>query len=166
VRVGLERAGRRSSSAPRAFGAYLEQSTRYIAYDAPDGPRRRAGGAGPDSYRYLPRDPRARPSLHGGDGRAVLDLLRRACRGGRVPGPRGEFPRGPDEPPAAHGPGAIKAKALDLLRGAPCPPARLSHMGIFATGQTYEQLILHLLAHPLPEAPLVRRDDPRRDQVP
>ena len=25
-------------------------------------------------------------------------------------------------------------------------------MGIFATGQTYEQLILHLLAHPLPEA--------------
>jgi thymidylate synthase ThyX len=25
-------------------------------------------------------------------------------------------------------------------------------MGIFATGQTYEQLVLHLLAHPLPEA--------------
>jgi thymidylate synthase ThyX len=25
-------------------------------------------------------------------------------------------------------------------------------MGIFATGQTYEQLIMHLLAHPLPEA--------------
>ena len=25
-------------------------------------------------------------------------------------------------------------------------------MGIYATGQTYEQLILHLLAHPLPEA--------------
>ena len=24
--------------------------------------------------------------------------------------------------------------------------------GIFASGQTYEQLILHLLAHPLPEA--------------
>ena len=25
-------------------------------------------------------------------------------------------------------------------------------MGIYASGQTYEQLILHLLAHPLPEA--------------
>ena len=25
-------------------------------------------------------------------------------------------------------------------------------MGIYATGQTYEQLILHLLGHPLPEA--------------
>ncbi|MEO6858917.1 MAG: FAD-dependent thymidylate synthase, partial [Solirubrobacteraceae bacterium] len=46
---------------------------------------------------------------------------------------------------------AIKAKALDLLRGL-LPAASLSHMGIYATGQTYEQLILHLLAHPLPEA--------------
>src|SRR5436305_5949236 len=61
-----------------------------------------------------------------------------------------EFPLGPDEPPAAHA-RAIKAKALDLLRGL-LPASSLSHMGIFATGQTYEQLILHLLAHPLPEA--------------
>ena len=45
----------------------------------------------------------------------------------------------------------MQAKALDLLRGL-LPAASLSHMGIFATGQTYEQLILHLLAHPLPEA--------------
>ena len=61
-----------------------------------------------------------------------------------VPGrPRGESPQ-------AHA-RAIKAKALDLLRGL-LPAASLSHMGIFATGQTYEQLILHLLAHPLPEA--------------
>jgi thymidylate synthase ThyX len=61
-----------------------------------------------------------------------------------------EFPRAPDEPPAAHS-RAIKAKALDLLRGL-LPASSLSHMGIFATGQTYEQLILHLLANPLPEA--------------
>jgi thymidylate synthase ThyX len=32
------------------------------------------------------------------------------------------------------------------------PAASLSHVGIYASGQTYEQLILHLLAHPLPEA--------------
>ena len=32
------------------------------------------------------------------------------------------------------------------------PAASLSHMGIFASGQAYEQLVLHLLAHPLPEA--------------
>jgi thymidylate synthase ThyX len=61
-----------------------------------------------------------------------------------------EFPRAPDEAAPAHA-RAIKAKALDLLRGL-LPASSLSHMGIFATGQTYEQLILHLLAHPLPEA--------------
>ena len=36
--------------------------------------------------------------------------------------------------------------------GACLPAASLSHMGIYATGQAYEQLILHLLGHPLPEA--------------
>jgi thymidylate synthase ThyX len=46
---------------------------------------------------------------------------------------------------------AVQAKALDLLRGL-LPAASLSHMGIYASGQSYEQLILHLLAHPLPEA--------------
>ena len=45
----------------------------------------------------------------------------------------------------------MQAKALDLLRGL-LPASALSHMGIYASGQTYEQLILHLLAHPLPEA--------------
>jgi thymidylate synthase ThyX len=52
--------------------------------------------------------------------------------------------------PAAHA-RAVRAKALDLLRGL-LPAASLSHMGIFATGQAYEGLVLHLLAHPLPEA--------------
>jgi thymidylate synthase ThyX len=46
---------------------------------------------------------------------------------------------------------AVQAKALDLLRGV-LPASSLSHMGIYASGQSYEQLILHLLAHPLPEA--------------
>jgi thymidylate synthase ThyX len=61
-----------------------------------------------------------------------------------------QFPPPDGEPSAAHA-RAIQAKALDLLRGL-LPAASLSHMGIYATGQTYEQLILHLLAHPLPEA--------------
>src|SRR3954468_20315161 len=51
---------------------------------------------------------------------------------------------------------AVKAKALDLLRGL-LPAASLSHMGIYASGQAYEQLIMHLLAHPLPEARLCGR---------
>ena len=70
------------------------------------------------------------------------------------------FPRRAGEPAAAHA-RAVKAKALDLLRGL-LPAASLSHMGIYATGQTYEQLILHLLAHPLPEARRYGRHDPRR----
>jgi thymidylate synthase ThyX len=45
----------------------------------------------------------------------------------------------------------VRAKALDLVRGL-LPASSLSHMGIYASGQAYEQLVLHLLAHPLAEA--------------
>ncbi|MBV9310981.1 MAG: FAD-dependent thymidylate synthase [Solirubrobacterales bacterium] len=122
------------------LAAYLEQSTRYIAYDAPmpDPP----GG-----YRYY-RDSQLGPEFC-----AAMDSLFEIYSSSLpqvLAWAEREFPRGPDESDAAHA-RAIKAKALDLLRGV-LPAASLSHMGIFATGQTYEQLILHLLAHPLPEA--------------
>jgi thymidylate synthase ThyX len=120
------------------LGAYLEQSTRYIAYDA-----EMPGGG----YRYY-RDPALGPEYS----RAMDTLFSvYAASLPRVTAWAAEqFPRRDDEPEAAHA-RAVKAKALDLLRGL-LPAASLSHMGIFATGQTYEQLILHLLAHPLPEA--------------
>jgi thymidylate synthase ThyX len=122
------------------LAAYLEQSTRYIAYDAPmpDPP----GG-----YRYYrdaelgPEYERAMDSLFDAYAAALPAVAAWA---------EARFPRTDDEPEAAHA-RAIRAKALDLLRGL-LPAASLSHMGIFATGQAYEQLILHLLAHPLPEA--------------
>jgi thymidylate synthase ThyX len=120
------------------LGAYLEQSTRYIAYDAP-----MPGGG----YRYYrdaelgPAYTRAMDELFSVYSAAIPQVLAWAEQ---------EFPREPDDAPAAHS-RALKAKALDLLRGL-LPASSLSHMGIFATGQTYEQLILHLLAHPLPEA--------------
>ncbi|MGZ4230068.1 MAG: FAD-dependent thymidylate synthase [Solirubrobacteraceae bacterium] len=122
------------------LAAYLEQSTRYIAYDAPmpDPP----GG-----YRYYYdtqlglRYAQAMDELFSIYSRALPRVVGWASE---------EFPRTADEAPAAHE-RAIKAKALDLLRGL-LPASSLSHMGIYATGQTYEQLILHLLAHPLPEA--------------
>jgi thymidylate synthase ThyX len=122
------------------LGAYLEQSTRYIAYDAPmpDPP----GG-----YRYY-RDPELGPEYT-----AAMDELFSTYSAliGRVSAwAEHEFPRAEGEAPAAHA-RAVKAKALDLLRGL-LPASSLSHMGMFATGQTYEQLVLHLLAHPLPEA--------------
>jgi thymidylate synthase ThyX len=120
------------------LAAYLEQSTRYIAYDG-----EMPGGG----YRYY-RDGELGPEY----ATAMDDLFGiYAAALPRVTGWAAErFPRGDGEPEAAHA-RAIKAKALDLLRGL-LPASSLSHMGIFATGQTYEQLILHLLAHPLPEA--------------
>ena len=122
------------------LGAYLEQSTRYIAYDAPM-------PSPPGGYRYY------RDAELGAAYGAAMDALF-ATYSGALPRVAAwaerEFPRSPDEAPAAHA-RAVKAKALDLLRGL-LPASSLSHMGIFATGQTYEQLILHLLAHPLPEA--------------
>jgi thymidylate synthase ThyX len=122
------------------LAAYLEQSTRYIAYDTPM-------PSPPGGFRYYrdeslgPAYERAMDELFG----IYSDSLPRVCAWAED-----EFPRAADEPAAAHQ-RAIKAKALDLLRGL-LPASSLSHMGIFATGQTYEQLILHLLAHPLEEA--------------
>src|SRR5262249_32441780 len=120
------------------LGAYLEQSTRYIAYDSPlpDG-----------GYRYY-----SNQEL-GAEYRAAMDYLFETYSRS-LPEVREwvteQFPRGENESEPAYK-RAINAKALDLLRGL-LPASSLSHMGIYATGQTYEQLILHLLGHPLPEA--------------
>ena len=59
------------------------------------------------------------------------------------------WPRG-DEPEKAWQ-SSIRAKALDLLRGL-LPASTLSHVGVFATGQAYEAMLLRMLASPLPEA--------------
>lgn len=118
------------------LGAYLEQSTRYIAYDAPM--------EGTSQYRYW-RDARLGPEYEQAMD-ALFDAYATALPR-TVAWVDSEFPGDPS--PARTR--AVKAKALDLLRGL-LPAASLSHMGIYATGQTYEQLILHLLAHPLPEA--------------
>jgi thymidylate synthase ThyX len=120
------------------LASYLEQSTRYIAYDAP-----MPGGG----YRYYrdaalgPEYEQAMDALFGAYSQAlprVADWV------------DSTYPAAPGESEAVRR-RAVKAKALDLLRGL-LPAASLSHMGIYASGQAYEQLILHLLAHPLPEA--------------
>ena len=60
------------------------------------------------------------------------------------------WPRGADEPERAWQ-GSVRAKALDLLRGL-LPASTLSHVGMYASGQAYEGLLLRLAASPLPEA--------------
>lgn len=120
------------------LASYLEQSTRYIAYDAP-----MPGGG----YRYH-RDADFGPEYEQAMD-ALFDTYARALPllAGWV---EQTWPREDGVSEAAHR-RATQAKALDLLRGL-LPAASLSHMGIYASGQAYEQLILHLLAHPLPEA--------------
>ena len=110
------------------LAAYLEQSTRYMPYDVPIG-----DGLG---YRY-PRHPELGP-----DYEAAMDFLFESYSEAlpRVEAWAAErFPRGDDEPGAAHA-RSIRAKALDLLRGL-LPAASLSHVGIFASGQAYEPLL-------------------------
>ncbi|WP_419553251.1 FAD-dependent thymidylate synthase [Candidatus Poriferisodalis sp.] len=46
---------------------------------------------------------------------------------------------------------AIRAQAFDAARGL-LPAASLSNVGIFGSGQAYEALLLRMRAHPLPEA--------------
>ena len=121
------------------LAAYLEQSTRYMPYDVPIG-----DGLG---YRYW-RHPELGPEYE-----AAMDFLFESYSEAlpRVEAWAAErFPRGDDEPEAAHA-RSIRAKALDLLRGL-LPASSLSHVGIFASGQAYEQLLLRLFASPLPEA--------------
>ncbi len=120
------------------LAAYLEQSTRYIAYDA------KLDGYG---FRYH-RDPRFGPEYE----RALDDLFETYARLLESSGAwvAERFAAAEGESPAAHR-RAVRAKALDLVRGL-LPAASLSHVGMYASGQTYEQLVLHLLAHPLAEA--------------
>ena len=133
------------------LAAYLEQSTRYIPYDKPL-PDDAGGG-----YRYY-RDDELGPEFS-----AAMDELfsiySRSLR--QVEAWAAErWPRGDGEP---EGPWqrSIRAKALDLLRGL-LPAATLSHVGIYASGQAYEQLILRLMASPAAGGARVRRNDPAR----
>ena len=122
--------------------AYLEQSTRYIAYDE------RVDGR----YRYY-RDPIIMGSPLGlryvGDIDRLFDAYAEV-----VPILQAHFaarfPKQPGDSDFVHRQ-AIKAKALDAARGI-LPAAAQSNVGIYGTGQAYEQLLLRMRAHPLPEA--------------
>jgi len=122
--------------------AYLEQSTRYIAYDA------RLGGR----YRYY-RDPTILQSRLGA--RYVADMDRMFDTYAELLHPmkayfEERYPKRPDDGDIAWRT-SIKAKAYDSLRGL-LPAGSLSNVGIYGTGQAYEALLLRMRSHPLPEA--------------
>ena len=122
--------------------AYLEQSTRYIAYDT------RLGGR----YRYY-RDPEVLGSSLGlryvGDMDRLFDSYAEM-----VPLMadfyRERFPKEADDSDFVYRQ-AIRAKAFDAVRGV-LPAASVSNVGIYGTGQGYEALLLRMRSHPLPES--------------
>ena len=124
------------------LAAYLEQSTRYIYYDRQLGER----------YRYhVP--PEVTDSPLADEYRATMDglfdlyssLMREL-----VPYYERQFPRTDDTSSRAYR-ATIRAKACDAARGL-LPAATTSNVGIFATGQAYESLLMRMQAHPLAEA--------------
>ena len=122
--------------------SYLEQSTRYIAYDA------RLGGR----YRYF-RDPEVLAGPLGtryvGDLDRIFDSYSRALEV-VTDHVRDTIPHDAADSAFVYRT-ATKAKALDAVRGV-LPAAATSNVGIYGTGQAFEALLLRMRAHPLPEA--------------
>ena len=123
------------------LGGYLEQSTRYVPYDDKPGGR----------YRYF-REPDIVSSPHGARYEETLDrifalyaeALPRAIHGyGR------RFPKQPDDTDRVYK-STIRAKALDALRGM-LPAATVSNTGIYASGQSFEGMLLRMRGSPLAE---------------
>jgi len=122
--------------------SYLEQSTRYLGYD-----RRLENGL----YRYY-RDHDVLESKFGaryvGEMDRMFDTYQQLL-------PRlteflsKKFPKTPEDTDFVYRQ-AIRAKALDAVRGL-LPASALSNLGIYASGQAYEALLLRMRAHPLPE---------------
>jgi thymidylate synthase ThyX len=124
------------------LGSYLEQSTRYMPYDV-----RRSNG----TWRYYD-DPELAASRLGERYRSDMDfifsgysdLLGQMTEHYRRTVPCVDTDLGPWKQ-------ATRAKALDAVRGL-LPAASLSNLGIFASGQTYEALLMRMRGHPLLEA--------------
>src|SRR2546430_6528861 len=122
------------------LAAYLEQSTRYVpSDDFVDG-----------GYRYhVPRELEGDlRNRYVGTLDAMFDTYREL-----LPILRqhfaARFPRDAQTSDAAYRM-SIRAKALDTLRGL-LPAATTSNVGIYGTGQAYENLLIRMRAHPLLE---------------
>jgi thymidylate synthase ThyX len=124
------------------LAAYLEQSTRYVAYD-----QKVAG-----RYRYH-REATIMAGPHAARYEEVLDHLfdtYATLLPEVTTWVRERFPRD-DATSERAWLAATRAKGLDLLRGL-LPAATTANVGMFASGQAYESLLLRLAADPLAES--------------
>jgi thymidylate synthase ThyX len=123
--------------------SFMEKSTRYVAYDS-----RLANGR----YRYY-RDPEILGSPLGT--RYVGDMDRLFDAYGEllpvmVSHFSARYPRHDGDSDFVWRQ-SVRAKAYDALRGI-LPAGATSNLGIYASGQAYEALLIRMRAHPLPEA--------------
>ena len=123
------------------LAAYLEQSTRYVPYDD------RPGGR----WRYVV-PPEVEAAGLADPYTTTLDRAFEAYARWLEPMQafyRALYPKDPADSDFVYRM-TIRAKACDALRGL-LPAATRSNVGIYATGQSYEQLLLRMRAHPLDE---------------
>ena len=120
--------------------AYLEQSTRYVAYT--DKLHGRWRYHVPAEIQGALRERYERSMDAAFETYASLIPTMQAYFAAR-------FPRAAHDSEGVHR-AATRAKALDTLRGL-LPAATQSNVGIFGTGQAYEALLLRMQAHPLEE---------------
>ena len=124
------------------LGAYLEQSTRYIFYDT------KVNG----HYRYV-TPPEIERSPLAAEYKTTMDqlfdaysLLVREC----LDELKQTYKRDAAQSNTAWN-ASLRAKACDIARGV-LPAATACNVGVFATGQTYEKMLLKLRSEQLEEA--------------
>jgi thymidylate synthase ThyX len=124
------------------LASYLEQSTRYLRFDRPLGGR----------YRYLVPPEIAGSSLAAAYREALDGLFAAYSRLMSVLENhyQARYPQAEADSDAVYR-ASIRARAYDDLRGL-LPAATLSNLGIYASGQAFEALLLRMRAHPLAEA--------------
>jgi thymidylate synthase ThyX len=123
------------------LAAYLEQSTRYIRYDAKLG----------DRYRYF-TPPEVADSKHAGRYRKHMEHVfdeYSSLVADMIGIFEGRHPRAETDSKMMYN-ATIRAKACDTVRGL-LPVSTTSNVGIYATGQAYEMALVRMQASPLEE---------------
>ena len=129
------------------FAAYLEQSTRYIRFD-----EKLQSADGSERFRYQVPPEIAASDLVGVYETAMNRLFDHyAYVVSAMTGYFQErFPRGAKEGRAAYN-RATRARACDAARGL-LPAATTSNIGVYASGQAYESMLMRMNANPLAES--------------
>ncbi|MFL2664404.1 MAG: FAD-dependent thymidylate synthase [Dehalococcoidia bacterium] len=122
------------------LASYLEQSTRYIFYD------KKVSG----QYRYVTPEeisPRELPKYKNNMDKLFDEYSKLVHK--LVDFFKSKYPKNTNDSDFIYN-SSIRAKACDVARGL-LPASTFSNVGIFASGQAYENMIMKMNSHPLAE---------------